>query len=103
MKQKIYLRVQSYDKYCIQALIKNLKEIAFINNFFFSSISLPMRKKVYTVLKSPHVNKRAKDQFEIRFYNHLIVLEANSFSTFIMQQIRNCFDSKFLVKISFFS
>lgn len=30
--------------------------------------SLPMKKKVFTVLRSPHIDKKSREQFEIRTY-----------------------------------
>ena len=35
-------------------------------------IPLPTRRSVYTVLRSPHVNKKAREQFEIRVHKRLI-------------------------------
>lgn len=35
-------------------------------------IPLPTRRTVYTVLRSPHVNKKAREQFEIRVHKRLI-------------------------------
>jgi small subunit ribosomal protein S10 len=100
MKQRIYLRLQTYSKQSLNVLIKKLKELSSFNNFSFSSICLPMRKKVYTVLKSPHVNKTAKEQFEIRFYNHLFLINGPFFNDLFMRQIKQCIDSKILLKIS---
>ena len=38
---------------------------------------LPCTKKLYTVLRSPHVNKTARDQFELKQYKYLIKLKLN--------------------------
>jgi small subunit ribosomal protein S10 len=35
-------------------------------------IPLPTRRKLYTVLRSPHVNKKSREQFEIRTHKRLI-------------------------------
>lgn len=37
-------------------------------------IPLPTRKERYTVLTSPHVNKDARDQYEIRTHKRLVVI-----------------------------
>jgi small subunit ribosomal protein S10 len=37
-------------------------------------IPLPTRRSVYTVLRSPHVNKKSREQFEIRIHKRLIDL-----------------------------
>lgn len=101
MKQKIYLRFQAYNQKSVEEFKDNLVLFCQTHNIVFSSISLPIQKKKYTVLKSPHVNKKAKEQFEIRLYNGLIILEASFFGENLLQQIRNCFLTEILVKISF--
>ena len=35
-------------------------------------IPLPTKKEIYTVLRSPHVNKKAREQFEMRVHKRLI-------------------------------
>ncbi|MDD3643808.1 MAG: 30S ribosomal protein S10 [Candidatus Krumholzibacteria bacterium] len=35
-------------------------------------IPLPTRRTVFTVLRSPHVNKKSREQFEIRVHKRLI-------------------------------
>jgi small subunit ribosomal protein S10 len=35
-------------------------------------IPLPTRKEIFTVLKSPHVNKKAREQFQLCTYKRLI-------------------------------
>ena len=35
-------------------------------------VPLPTRKTVYTVLRSPHVDKKSREQFEIRIHKRLI-------------------------------
>ena len=35
-------------------------------------IPLPTKRSIYTVLRSPHVNKKAREQFEIRVHKRLI-------------------------------
>ena len=37
-------------------------------------IPLPTKRSVYTVLRSPHVNKKSREQFEIRIHKRLIDL-----------------------------
>ncbi len=35
-------------------------------------IPLPTEKEVFTVLKSPHVNKKSREQFQLRTHKRLI-------------------------------
>jgi len=42
-------------------------------------IPLPTKRTVYTVLRSPHVDKKSREQFEIRSHKRLIdILNATS-------------------------
>lgn len=41
-------------------------------------ISLPRRITRYTVLRSPHVDKKSREQFEFRYYNYLCVISLNN-------------------------
>ncbi|WP_458659119.1 30S ribosomal protein S10 [Candidatus Vidania fulgoroideorum] len=36
--------------------------------FYKGPINIPYRKKFFTLLRSPHVDKKSRDQFEIRIY-----------------------------------
>jgi len=40
-----------------------------------STFSFPKEKKRITLLKSPHVNKKAKEQFEIKYFKTLICFD----------------------------
>jgi small subunit ribosomal protein S10 len=37
----------------------------------------PSKRKMITLLKSPHVNKKAKEQFEIKYFKTLISFNGN--------------------------
>ncbi len=51
-----------------------LKSIFTKLNYNFSAIGLPTTIKRITLLKSPHVHKKAKEQFEIRTYKQVFVV-----------------------------
>ncbi len=44
-------------------------------------VPLPMRKRIYTVLRSPHVNKDSREQFERRTHFRLMDLRELSSQT----------------------
>lgn len=100
MKQKIYLRFQTYNKQSFESFKLQLLELSKAYDVIFSSISLPMQKKKFSLLKSPHVNKKSKDQLEVRFYNGLIILTSMSFCDVFLHQMKLCFKQDVLVKIS---
>ena len=39
-------------------------------------IALPEKKVIYTVLRSPHVHKKSREQFETRVQTHVLDIEA---------------------------
>ena len=36
-------------------------------------IPLPTHKKIFTVLRSPHVNKKSREQFKLNSYKRLLI------------------------------
>jgi small subunit ribosomal protein S10 len=72
---EIRIRLQSYNLVSLNFLKKKLKLFALNYDLKCSSINLPVEKKKITVLKSPHVNKKARDQYEISLLNRLIILK----------------------------
>jgi len=44
-------------------------------------IPLPTHKRKYTVLRSPHVNKKAREQFELSSYKRLLDIYNSSSKT----------------------
>jgi len=44
-------------------------------------IPLPTHKRIYTVLRSPHVNKKAREQFELCSYKRLLDIYSSSAKT----------------------
>nr|YP_010455075.1 ribosomal protein S10 [Vischeria punctata]UUA03911.1 ribosomal protein S10 [Vischeria punctata] len=102
MKSKVYMRCQTHSKKTYTKFYFSLKNLAKKYNFLFYYISLPKKIKKYTVLRSPNGNKKSKDQFEIRFYNFLIILLYNSnMPNNIFKIIKSYFEPNILVKISY--
>ncbi len=71
--QKIRIRLKAYDHY---ALDKSTKEIASTvirtGARIVGPVPLPTKRTVYTVLRSPHVDKKSREQFETRIHKRLI-------------------------------
>ena len=65
--QKIRIRLKSYDHRLIDASAKQIVETAKRAGAQVKGpVPLPVKKEIYTVLISPHVNKDARDQYEMR-------------------------------------
>lgn len=71
--QKIKIKLKSYDHNLIdisaQKIIGKAKDTGAVVS---GPVPLPTKKTIYTVLKSPFVNKKSREQFEKRVYKRLI-------------------------------
>ncbi len=80
--QKIRIKLKSYDHTLIdksaEKIIKTVKSTGAVVS---GPIPLPTQKVIYTVLKSPHVDKKSRDQFEIRSHKRLIDILSTSSKT----------------------
>merc|ERR1711959_280742 len=66
-KNKFRINLKSFDMSELKETCEAIKNIAIETGAFISGpIPLPMKKKVYCVLRSPHVNKDSREHFEIR-------------------------------------
>lgn len=73
--QNIKIRLKSYDHKIIDVSVEEIVATAKKTGAQIQGpIPLPMRKEKFTVLKSPHVNKDARDQYEIRTHKRLVVI-----------------------------
>ncbi len=72
-KQKIRIRLKSYDHKIIDQSAKQIVDTALRTGASIAGpIPLPTRKSTYTVVKSPHVYKKGREQFEMRVHKRLI-------------------------------
>ena len=44
-------------------------------------IPLPTHKRIFTILKSPHVNKKARDQYQVCTYKRLLDIYSSTSKT----------------------
>jgi small subunit ribosomal protein S10 len=71
--QKIRIRLKAFDHRLIEISAKEIVETAKRTGAQVQGpIPLPTRREIFTVLISPHVNKDARDQYEIRTHKRLI-------------------------------
>ena len=54
-----------------------LKKVFHNLNIKFSMFYLPIKRKRITLLKSPHVNKTAREQFEIKYFSLCLKLNCS--------------------------
>jgi small subunit ribosomal protein S10 len=73
LSQKIRIRLKAYDHH---ALDKSTREIARTvlrtGAKIAGPIPLPTKRTLYTVLRSPHVDKKSREQFETRIHKRIM-------------------------------
>lgn len=73
--QNIKIRLKSFDHKMIDVSTREIVETAKRTGAQIRGpIPLPIRKEKFSVLISPHVNKDAQDQYEIRTHKRLVVI-----------------------------
>jgi small subunit ribosomal protein S10 len=73
--QSIKIKLKSFDHRLIELSTQDIVETAKRTGAQIRGpIPLPTRKEKFTVLTSPHVNKDARDQYELRTHKRLIVI-----------------------------
>lgn len=73
VKQRIRIRLKAYDHKVIDQAAKQIVDTALRTGAVIAGpIPLPTEKSVYTVIKSPHVYKKGREQFEMRTHKRLI-------------------------------
>lgn len=78
-KQKIRIKLKAYDHKIVDQSVKRIIEtIERTGAKICGPIPLPTKISRFTVIKSPHTDKDAREQFEIRLHKRLIdILESN--------------------------
>ncbi len=76
---KIRIRIESFDHEALdQSVIKIVDAAKRIGAKISGPIPLPTRIERFTVLRSPHVDKKSREQFEIRTHKRLVDVEATA-------------------------
>lgn len=72
-QDKIRIRLKAYDHEILDQSAKRIVDTAQRTGANISGpVPLPTKKQVYTILRSPHVNKDSREQFEMRTHKRLI-------------------------------
>jgi len=76
---KISVRLESFNSDLLTISCKKIMEITQSNNVDnVGVISLPTDKRIYCVLRSPHVNKDSREHFEIRIHKRILEIYYDS-------------------------
>ena len=82
MTQRIRIKLKSYDHNLVdKSSEKIVKTVRLSGAVVTGPIPLPTEKKVFTVLRSPHVNKKAREQFQLCTYKRLLDIYSSTSKT----------------------
>lgn len=82
MSQKIRIKLKSFDHNLVdksaEKIVKTVKASGAVVN---GPIPLPTHKRIFTVLRSTHVNKKSREQFEVSSYKRLMDIYSSTSKT----------------------
>ncbi len=71
--QSIRIKLKAYDHHLIDKSAEKIITTAKTTGALISGpIPLPTNRSLFTVLRSPHVDKKSREQFEVRVHKRLI-------------------------------
>ena len=72
-KKKIWIRLKGYDQKILDRSTADIVETAKRTGArIVGPIPLPTKREIYTVLRSPHVDRKSREQFEMRTHIRLL-------------------------------
>lgn len=73
MPQRIRIKLKAYDHAVLdQSTAEIVQTVKRTGAKILGPIPLPTKRSLYTVLRSPHVDKKSREQFEMRIHKRLI-------------------------------
>lgn len=74
-KQKIRLKLKAFDHKlldkCTRDIVMAVKKTGAVVR---GPMPLPLKRSVFTVNRSPHVDKKSREQFEMRTHSRLLII-----------------------------
>lgn len=75
-RQKIRIRLKAFDQRLLDLATEDIVETAKRTGAgVVGPIPLPTRREIFTVLRSPHVNRKSREQFEMRTHKRVVDIE----------------------------
>ncbi|GAB6138718.1 30S ribosomal protein S10 [Halanaerobaculum tunisiense] len=72
-REKVRIKLKGYEHQLLDNSAEKIVETANRTGAGVSGpVPLPTKKEVFTILRSPHVNSKSREQFEIRTHKRLI-------------------------------
>ena len=103
-KQKIRIKLKSFNNKSLlescNKIIKTINTVEF-GTIIIGPIPLPTEKRIYCVLRSPHVDKDSREHFEIRTHKRILDIYYKSSRTIIDSLSNIILPSGVLYQINF--
>ena len=81
-KQKIRLILKSYDHQLLDKAVRQIVQTAKrTGSDLVGPVPIPNKKRCFTVLRSPHVDKKSREQFDLTTHKRVLDLVAPSDQT----------------------
>lgn len=81
-KQKIRLTLKSFDFQLLDRAVRQIvMTVKRTGSDVVGPVPLPNRKKIFTVLRSPHIDKKSREQFELTTHRRILDILAPSDKT----------------------
>ena len=72
-KQRIRLTLKSYDHQLLDSAVKQIVlTVKRTGSRILGPVPMPNKKRVFTVLRSPHVNKKSREQFDLVTHKRIL-------------------------------
>ena len=73
---KIRIKLKAYDHFLLdKSVVEIIRNTKGTGAKIIGPIPIPTRRRIYTVLRSPHVDKKSREQFEMKIYKRIIDIE----------------------------
>jgi len=81
-RQRIRLTLKSYDHQLLDTAVKQIvMTVKRTGSQLMGPVPLPNRRRCFTVLRSPHVDKKSREQFELVTHRRILDIVAPSDQT----------------------
>ena len=81
-KQRIRLKLRSYDHRLLDKAVKQIVlTVRRTGAELMGPVPLPNKRRCFTVLRSPHIDKRSREQFELTTHKRILDIVAPSDKT----------------------
>jgi small subunit ribosomal protein S10 len=81
-KQRIRLKLRSYDHRLLDKAVRQIVlTVKRTGAQLMGPVPLPNKKRCFTVLRSPHIDKKSREQFELTTHKRILDIVAPSDKT----------------------